>query len=78
MSGLRLGFAHGDGYCSAKKPGLRVELIHMSLLLGYVVDILLDAVVNHPDLDSETKAGVLRAFNKVIWIQNDCKLPLDL
>jgi len=47
----------------------------MSALLGYVVDILLDAVVNHPDLDNGTKAGVLRAFNKVIWIQNDCKLP---
>lgn len=62
----QVGFQH-----RAKKPGLRVELIHMSLLLGYVVDILLDAVVNHPDLDSETKAGVLRAFNKVIWIQND-------
>jgi len=55
----------------AKKPALRVELIHMSALLGYVMDILLEAVINHPTLDSETKAGVLRAFNKVIWIQND-------
>ncbi|RPB22033.1 hypothetical protein L211DRAFT_811313 [Terfezia boudieri ATCC MYA-4762] len=62
----QVGFQH-----RAKKPALRVELIHISLLLGFVVDILLDAVVNHPDLDNGTKAGVLRAFNKVIWIQND-------
>ncbi|KAF8416694.1 Protoglobin-domain-containing protein [Tirmania nivea] len=62
----QVGFRH-----RAKKPGLRVELIHMSALLGYVFDILLDAVVNHPDLDNGTKAGVLRALNKVIWIQND-------
>ena len=45
----------------------------MSALLGYVVDIVLETVVKHPDLDNETKAGVLRALNKVIWIQNDCK-----
>lgn len=62
----QVGFQH-----RAKKPGLRVELIHMSALLGYVVDIVLETVVKHPDLDNETKAGVLRALNKVIWIQND-------
>lgn len=58
---------------SAKKPALRVELIHISLLLGYVEDILLNAVISHPDLDNGTKAGVLKAFNKILWIQNDCK-----
>ncbi|KAF8463280.1 Protoglobin-domain-containing protein [Kalaharituber pfeilii] len=62
----QVGFQH-----RAKKPGLRVELIHMSILLGYVEDILVDTVVKHPDLDDDTKAGVLRAFNKVLWIQND-------
>ena len=34
--------------------------------------LLLETVVKHPGLDNDTKAGVLRAFNKVIWIQNDC------
>ncbi|KAG0633531.1 Protoglobin-domain-containing protein [Tuber brumale] len=60
------GFAH-----RAKKPGLRVEYIHMGLLLGYVVDLVIAAVLAHPDLDNETKSAVLRALNKVIWIQND-------
>ncbi|RPA90156.1 hypothetical protein L873DRAFT_476914 [Choiromyces venosus 120613-1] len=60
------GFAH-----RAKKPGLRVEYIHMGLLLGYVVDVVIGAVLAHPDLDNETKSAVLRALNKVIWIQND-------
>jgi len=55
------------------KPSLRVELIHISLLLAYVVDILLETVIKHPDLDNDTKAGVLRALNKVVWIQNDCE-----
>ncbi|RPB07637.1 hypothetical protein P167DRAFT_539985 [Morchella conica CCBAS932] len=60
------GFAH-----RAKKPGLRVEYIHMALLLAYVIDVLLGAVIEHPDLDDKTKSAVLRAFNKVLWIQND-------
>ncbi|KAL7273826.1 hypothetical protein RUND412_003292 [Rhizina undulata] len=60
------GFAH-----RAKRPSLRVEYIHMGLLLGYVVDILLKSVVEHPDLDAATKSAVLRAFNKIVWIQND-------
>jgi hypothetical protein len=50
-----------------------VEYIHIGLLLGYVMDILLDTVTKNPDLDAETKAAVLKAFNKVIWIQNDRK-----
>lgn len=35
------------------------------MLLGYVQDILLDAVLGHPDLDMKTKTVVLRAVNKV-------------
>jgi hypothetical protein len=78
------GFKHRE-----KKPGLRVEHIHIGVLLGtymingyydisnwrvsgYVVDILLSAVLG-ADLDIATKIAVLKAFNKVIWIQNDRK-----
>lgn len=35
------------------------------------MDLLLAAVIEHPDLDDQTKSAVLRGFNKVIWIQND-------
>ncbi|KAG8999305.1 hypothetical protein FRB94_006236 [Tulasnella sp. JGI-2019a] len=60
------GFAHRKN-----KPELRVEYMHMAALLGYVVDLVPGAVVEHPDLDDHTKSSVLRALNKVIWIQND-------
>jgi hypothetical protein len=53
------------------KPPLRVEYIHIAILLGYVEDILVNAVITHPDLDLATKNAVARAANKIIWIQND-------
>ncbi|EAU83711.1 hypothetical protein CC1G_05615 [Coprinopsis cinerea okayama7 len=53
------------------KPSLRVEYIQCAILLGYVEDILVNAVLTHPDLDDATKLVVMRAFNKLIWIQND-------
>lgn len=60
------GFKH-----RAKRPELRVEVMHMSLLLGYVEDIVLKAVMGAEGLDIETKTKVLAAFNKLLWIQND-------
>lgn len=62
----KAGFAH-----RAKKPALRVEYIHCAILLGFVEGILVDAVMGHPDLDTPTKTAVLRAVNKILWIQND-------
>jgi len=47
------------------KPSLRVEYIHCAILLGYVEDILLNAIITHPDLDLVTKNAVARAVNKV-------------
>ncbi|KAG6816607.1 hypothetical protein H0H87_004699 [Tephrocybe sp. NHM501043] len=60
------GFAH-----RSKKPGLRVEFVHCNILLGYVEDILVNAVATHPDLDLDTKVAVIRAVNKLLWIQTD-------
>jgi len=60
------GFAH-----RAKKPALRVEYTHCAILLGYVEDILVNAVMGHPDLDNDAKTAVVRAVNKLLWIQND-------
>ncbi|KUJ21900.1 uncharacterized protein LY89DRAFT_681262 [Mollisia scopiformis] len=59
------GFKHRE-----KKPELRVEYIHMGALLGYVVDILVGAVMEM-DVANEMKGRVIRALNKVVWIQND-------
>jgi len=60
------GFKH-----RVKKPELRVEYIHMGALLGYVVDIVVGAVMDMDVIDTQMKSRVIRALNKVIWIQND-------
>ena len=60
------GFKH-----RAKKPELRVEYIHMGALLGYVVDIVVGAVMGMDEVDNVMKGRVIRALNKVVWIQND-------
>lgn len=52
------------------KPELRVEYIHMAALLGYVLNVVIGAVMTL-DIDTETKSKVILAFNKVLWIQND-------
>jgi len=54
----------------AKCSDLRVEYIHIGALLGYVVDIIVGAVMEM-DIDGKMKERVIRAFNKVVWIQND-------
>ena len=60
------GFKHRE-----KRPELRVEYIHMGLLLGYVEDVVVKSVLEMDGVDAETKAKVARAFNKLLWIQND-------
>ncbi|TVY29855.1 hypothetical protein LHYA1_G001764 [Lachnellula hyalina] len=60
------GFKHRE-----HKPELRVEYIHMGALLGYVEDIVVGAVMEMEGVDAVVKMKVMRAFNKVLWIQND-------
>jgi len=62
------GFKHREN-----RPDLRVEYIHMGLLLGYVVDVVIEAVMGFGEevLDNRGKGEVLRAFSKVVWLQND-------
>jgi len=43
----------------------------MGALLGYVVDIVVGAVMEMSEIDNVMKARVIRALNKVVWIQND-------
>jgi len=61
-----------DGFAHRKKlPALRVEYVHIGALLGYVEDVIINAVLGHEDIDLPTKTVVLRAVNKILWIQND-------
>jgi len=43
----------------------------MGALLGYVVDIVVGAVMGMDEVDNVMKGRVIRALNKVVWIQND-------
>lgn len=49
---------------------LDVPLVQMNALMGFVSDALLATILGL-GLDADTTAGTLRAFNKLLWIQND-------
>jgi len=49
---------------------IMVEYIHINALLGYVEDIILDALLS-AKIDDDVKKRTVRAFNKLLWIQND-------
>ncbi|MFK7820264.1 MAG: protoglobin family protein [Planctomycetaceae bacterium] len=47
-----------------------VPLVQMNALIGLLSDELMQLVMKSP-LDDQTKTETLRAFNKLLWIQND-------
>ena len=49
---------------------LDVPLVQMNALLGFVADAL-TATILGLGLDRETEVRTLRAFNKLLWLQND-------
>lgn len=59
------GFKH-----RVKRPELRVEYMHLALLLGFLEDVVIGAVMGM-DLELETKTKVVRAWSKLLWTQND-------
>ncbi|RPA92142.1 hypothetical protein L873DRAFT_1818042 [Choiromyces venosus 120613-1] len=64
----KVGMMHvGQG----RKHPLHIEYIHISVLLGFIQDVIFEAVLSHPRLKLEQKIGVVKALGKVLWIQND-------
>ena len=49
---------------------INVPLVQMNALMGLLSDILIETVLESP-LDASAKMKTLRAFNKLLWIQND-------
>lgn len=49
---------------------LSVPLVQMNVLMGFVSDALLGTIAGL-GLDRETEVRTLRAFNKLLWLQND-------
>src|SRR5262245_21281172 len=54
----------------AGSPRLDVPLVQMNALLGFVADAL-TATILGLGLDRDTEVRTVRAFNKLLWLQND-------
>jgi hypothetical protein len=50
---------------------INVDYVHINALMCYVADILLKSVCELTDVSMETKTQVIRAVNKLLWVQND-------
>lgn len=55
----------------AGSASINVDYIHINALLGYLQNLLIDALQNDDSIDETTKRGILMAINKFFWIQND-------
>jgi hypothetical protein len=54
----------------AGSKDLNVPLVQMDALMGFVADALLASLLDLP-LEEGVKAQTIRAFNKLLWLQND-------
>jgi hypothetical protein len=54
----------------AGNDSIDVPLLQMNALMGLLSDTLLESISEWP-LDAATAARTARAFNKLLWIQND-------
>ena len=48
-----------------------VEYIHIGACLGYIQDMLIEAVMGYDKISFPLRLALMRALSKVIWIQND-------
>lgn len=63
----RVGEIHTPKAGSAQ---LDVPLVQMNALMGFVSDALINTIFSL-DIPNEGKASAIRAFNKLLWLQND-------
>lgn len=50
---------------------LHVEYVHLGICLGFIQDIMTEAILSHPRMQLQRKIALVKALGKVIWIQND-------
>ncbi|EPS27858.1 hypothetical protein PDE_02802 [Penicillium oxalicum 114-2] len=50
---------------------LNIEFIHINACVGYIQDIFIEALLSHPRIALPQKIALVRAVNKILWIQND-------
>lgn len=54
----------------AGNKDIDVPLVQMNVLIGLLSDILIETIMNL-DIERDTAIRAIRAFNKLLWIQND-------
>lgn len=54
-----------------RQSPLNIEYIHIGACMGYIQDIWIEAMMSHPHLSLRRKIALVRAVNKILWIQND-------
>jgi Protoglobin len=54
----------------AGNPEIQVPLVQMNALMGFLADLLVEIIASL-SLDNATTIRFLRAYNKLLWIQND-------
>ncbi|PQE31069.1 globin protein [Rutstroemia sp. NJR-2017a WRK4] len=50
---------------------LHIEYIHIGVCLGFIQDMIFEAILSHPKLEMQVKIALVKAIGKVLWIQND-------
>ncbi len=55
---------------AAGNSEISVPLVQMNALMGYLSDVLLEIIQQLP-LDATARVASVRAFSKLLWIQND-------
>lgn len=50
---------------------LHVDVIHFTLLLGHLLNVLNEAIITSTTLPTQHKAPLVQAWSKLFWIQND-------
>jgi len=54
----------------AGNPAINVPLVQMNALMGFVADAV-NATILSSDLPADAKVRAVRAFSKLLWLQND-------
>ncbi|KAI1949892.1 hypothetical protein LOZ57_002371 [Ophidiomyces ophidiicola] len=50
---------------------LHIEYVHIGANLGFIQNVLTEALLSHPRLPLPRKIALVSAIGKVIWVQND-------
>ena len=54
-----------------RKNPLHVEYIHISATLCLIQSVLVEGILSHNGFPMSKRIAMVKAINKVIWIQND-------